>query len=81
MMQVAAYRNGSAYQLWQLHRLAKEPECQETLLAEDAISVLIPLLADEQLAAGSASILQRLATENGADAVLQAGKHPPLVNA
>ena len=78
-MQVTAYRNGSAYQLWQLHRLAKEPDCQKILLTENAISVLVPLLADEQLAAGSASILQRLATEKGTDGVLQAGKHPALV--
>ncbi len=78
-MQVTAYRNGSAYQLWQLYRLAKESDCQKILLAEHAISTLVPLLADEQLAAGSASILQRLATEEGADSVLQTGKHPPLV--
>ena len=73
-MQVTAYRNGSAYQLWQLHRLVKEPECQKMLLTENAISILVPLLADEQLAVGSASILQRLATEKGAESVLQAGK-------
>ncbi len=76
---MTAYRNGSAYQLWQLHRLAKEPDCQKILLTEDAISLLTPLLADEQLAVGSASILQRLATEEGAQEVLQAGKRPTLV--
>lgn len=74
-MQVAAYRNGSTYQLWQIHTLAKEPDCQKSLLEEDAISTLVPLLADEQLAVGSASILQRLATMDGADRVMQAGKH------
>ena len=78
-LQVTAYRNGSAYQLWQLHRLAKESDCQKILLKEDAISLLIPLLVDKQLAAGSASILQRLSTEEGAQKVLQAGEHPSLV--
>ena len=73
-VQIAAYRNGSAYQLWQLHRLAKEPDCQKLLLDEDAVTTLVPLLAEAELAMGSASILQRLATKEGADKVLKAGK-------
>ena len=74
--QIAAYRNGSTYQLWQLHRLAKEPDCQKLLLDEDAVTTLVPLLTETELAMGSASILQRLASREGADKVLTAGKHP-----
>ena len=74
--QIAAYRNGSAYQLWQLHRLAKEPDCQKLLLDEDAVTTLVPLLTEPELAMGSASVLQRLASKEGADKVLKAGKHP-----
>lgn len=75
-MQVAAYKNGSTYQLWQLHRLAKEPDCQDILLKEDAIGTLVPLLSDEQLADGCASILQRLAVKDGPDRMLKAGMRP-----
>ena len=35
----------------------------------------MPLLTEAELAMGSASILQRLATKEGADKVLKAGKH------
>ena len=73
--QIAAYRNGSAYQLWQLHRLAKEPDCQRLLLDEDAVTTLVPLLTEPELAMGSASVLQRLASKEGADKVLKAGEH------
>lgn len=73
-MQVAAYRNGSTYQLWTLHRLAKKPDCQRSLIEEDAIATLVPLLTDEQLAVGSASILQTLASKEGAETLLNAGK-------
>ena len=79
-MQVAAYKNGSTYQLWQLHRLAKEPDCQDTLLEEDAIGTLVPLLSDEQLADGCASILQRLAVKDGPDRMLKAGMHPSYLH-
>ncbi len=75
-MQVAAYKNGSTYQLWQLHRLAKEHDCQDTLLKEDAIGTLVPLLSNEQLADGCASILQRLAVKEGPDRMLKSGMHP-----
>ena len=73
--QIAAYRNGSTYQLWQLHRLAKDPDCQKLLLGEDAVTTLVPLLTEAELAMGSASILQRLTGKEGADKVLKAGKH------
>ena len=62
-------------QLWQLHRLAKDPDCQKLLLGEDAVTTLVPLLTEAELAMGSASILQRLACKEGADKVLKAGKH------
>lgn len=75
LCQVAAYRHACTYQLWQLHSLAKDSSCRERMLGEGAPAMLARLLPDKQLAEGAATVLQRLATADGSQAVMHAGGH------
>lgn len=73
-MEVAAYRNGCSYQIWQLHSLAKDRACRDYLLREGAVGTGAMLLADENLAENSAGLLRCLATPESSQELIEAGE-------
>ncbi len=78
-MEVAAYRNGCSYQIWQLHSLAKDRACREYLLREGAVATGALLLADGNLAENTAGLLRCLATPESSQELIEAGKPHLLV--
>lgn len=72
-MEVAAYRNGCTYHLFQLISLAKDEACRDFLLNEGAVKLMVPLLADEKLAEGSARLLCRLSNPISSKSLSDAG--------
>lgn len=73
-MEVAAYRKGCSYELSLLYTLAKDKACHGYLLREGAVGTAAQLLADENLAESSSSLLRCLATPEGSKVLSQAGK-------
>jgi hypothetical protein len=78
-IEIAAYRNGCIYHLFQLTSLAKDEACRNFLLHEGAVKTLVPLLIDQKLAEGTARLLSRLITPTSATCFQEAGE-PKVVN-
>ncbi|CAL8467717.1 g7255 [Coccomyxa elongata] len=78
-MEVAAYRNGCTYKIWQLQGLAKDPACREYLLREGAVGIAAQLLSDQQLGENSAGLLRCLVSPEGSQKLIEAGGVDRLV--
>lgn len=78
-MEVAAYRNGCTYKIWQLQGLAKDRACREYLLREGAVGIAAQLLSDQQLGENSAGVLRCLASPEGSQKLIEAGMGFPCV--
>lgn len=83
-MQVAAYRSGSSYSLWQLESLVKDPGVHPSVMRAGILPTLTALLLDtslEECQVHAARILQRLSVRSppNCEAICKAGAISALV--
>ena len=83
-MQIAGYRSGSSYSLWQLKELVKDPSTHPLVMQAQILLTLVALLLDSSLPEcqqHAAGILRRLAVRNtnNCEAIHNAGAISALI--